>query len=146
MAKFVLKEAERVLHRHRITTTVGRQVVPGELILTDQRVVLSQDAAGVAAAFAWFGLLGGLLSALKRPVMSHQIWRTEFSAAEVTGVDELKVRSQGEGYAVTWFEVRPVGLAAARTKAATEWADRLHRWAAGTLDAAELPLARRIDR
>jgi hypothetical protein len=126
VAKFILEEGEQVLDRLRVTTE-GR-LLPGELILTDRRVVLEVD--NTPGGLALFGLLGGLLGlALRKQAVSHQIRRADFSDVELTDKDELTVRNQGEGYGLVWFTVRPVGFATARTTAAIEWSDRLRAWA-----------------
>jgi len=118
MAKFSLREGEEILERAIVQTAAEGVMRNAKLILTNRRVVLIPDdkrsrwlPSGVAKLFA-----------MTTDRISHEIRRESFGAAEPTGATSLKVRSQGEGYGMTWFEVE--------TQRRDEWVDRLTRWAA----------------
>src|SRR5215813_6831855 len=123
MAKFVLEVGEHVVRREPVGVTGEGGVRAGELILTDRRVVLQTERGDSRNVLAMlFGFLGGVVSALASPMhVSHQIRREDFASVERTGKLTVKVRSTGEGYAMTWFEFS--------TRKAEAWADQLHRWA-----------------
>jgi hypothetical protein len=135
-----MASGETVLERAQVTD-VGRaqntHKTIGELVLTDRRIVVTLSSTNGA----WgFGVVGALLNAAfgERTRIEYQIRRDEFGEVEVTGPKELKVRSKGEGYAMSWFEVR--------IKDPDEWAQRLHRWASGGSHNATLPTAKLVDR
>jgi hypothetical protein len=136
MAKFVLEEGEQVIERARAENQqAGVKRGPGELVLTDRRVVLT-DARNVSWAGAMFGALGGLFAGAFRDVrISCSIRRDEFASAEAAGKRELTIKSTGEVY-VTRID--------AKIKDAATWADRLQRWAVGeTMDVASARVVKR---
>lgn len=138
MATFELEADEQVLHRESVSTAENGKVVPGEVILTTQRVVLvAEKFSGARMAL---GLLGGLLSeATKQVRVTHEIRRESFADAELIGKKDVRVRSKGEGYAMTWFDF------STSTKTCKAWIDRLHTWATGSSPAAPLPAAKLVD-
>jgi hypothetical protein len=100
MATFELEADEQVLHRESVSATENDRVVPGEVILTTQRVVLvAEKFSGARMALGLFGgLLGGLLAATTKQVrVTHEIRRESFADAEFIGKNDLRVRSKGEG-------------------------------------------------
>jgi len=131
MAKFRLKEGEQVIERCRAKDSGGDWQDQGELILTNQRIVVTRTRSSGA-----LGLLGALLSPPETRI-EYEIKRDRFESAEATSAKELTVRSTGEGYAMTRFDLK--------LKAADAWADRLHRWAADASQA-ELPTATLVRR
>lgn len=138
MAAFVCEDGETVIDRVQVSTLGPRRfMVPGELVLTDRRVVLLVHSAGTQWIWAMmFGMLGGLLAGLLREPatkLTHQIRRDELAAAQVMGKRELRVRSQGEGYAMTFFDVT--------LGAPDRWAARLQHWAQGSATAQPPPVA-----
>jgi hypothetical protein len=131
MAKFRLQDGEQVIERARAHDLHGESRDASELILTDRRIVVTRTR--VSALTFMFGFLGGLLgAALSDTRVEYQIPRGEFAEATATGAKELSVRSTGEGYGVTHFDLK--------LKDAGGWAERLHRWAASAPDA-NLPRA-----
>ena len=133
MATFELEADEQVLHREAVSTAENGKVVPGEVILTTQRVLLvAEKLSGARMALGLLGgLLGGLVSeATKQVRVTHEIRRERFAAAELIGKKDLRVRSQGEGYAMTWFDF------STSMKMCKVWVDRLHAWATGSPPAA----------
>src|SRR5262249_32378840 len=128
MARFELEEGERILRREPVSSVDGNgKSTPKLLILTDRRIVLASDGSSAPLTGALFGgalggLLGGLWSAAKGDTLVAQIERADFAEVEVTGKKSLKVRSRGEGYAMSWFEVT--------LKKPDEWVERIGAWAA----------------
>ena len=122
MARFVLRTGEAILHRGLVDCSVEGTARGAKLILTDRRIVLVPDGDPKS----WIlGALGGLLSTLLSRTadqISHQIARDELGTIEVRGKRELWLRSKGEGYGMTHFEVK--------TAQAADWAARLREWAA----------------
>jgi hypothetical protein len=116
-----LKEGETILARGRVQCAVEGVLRNGKLILTDRRIVLVPDGKGRSW---WLPRPLMQLLAATSDVISHQIVREELSTATVTG-KTLEVRSKGEGYGMTHFDVT--------THEAEVWAARLDDWAAGTL-------------
>lgn len=132
MAKFRLQEGEQVIERCRAKDSGGAWQDQGELILTDQRIVVTRTrASGLAGAF---GLIGALISPPETRV-EYEIKRGRFESAEAASPKELTVRSTGEGYAMTRFDLK--------LKGADAWADRLHRWAADAPQS-DLPQAKLV--
>lgn len=134
MATFELEHGEQIIHREPITTPDGRRVLmPGELILTDRRVVVvAEKASGLRQLMMMFGGVGGLFSGLAaRTAMTHEIRREDYADAELTGKRQLRVRSKGEGYTMTYFDVVTPGAAS--------WPGRLHAWAVATASGAAPP-------
>ena len=143
MATFELEADEQVLDRESVSTAENGKVVPGEVILTTRRVVLLAEKFSDArmALGLLGGLLGGLFAAATKEVrVTHEIRRESFADAELIGKKDLRVRSKGEGYAMTWFDF------STSTKACKAWVDRLHTWATGSPPAAPLPAAKLVDR
>ena len=123
--KFVLEDGERELRRDRVSTIgTGNKLIPAELVVTNHRVIVVSAMAGAAPS----KLLEGLLVVLVRFVRNasntgwilHQIRRDALADAEATSTSTLVVRSKGEGYGMTWFEVTTISAA--------ELASKLHDW------------------
>lgn len=134
MGGFVVEDGESILFRERVDNVRDRHAAC-ELIVTDRRVVLTSfDTKAATRGLMIFGALGGLLGGLLSGAtkqLTHQIRRDRFGSVEVTGKRDLRIDSAGEGYGKTFFEIS--------IKQPQQLADRIHRWAAGQLDAAELP-------
>jgi hypothetical protein len=71
--------------------------------------------------------------------MTHVIDRDDFASVELEGRKMLSFHSKGEGYAHISFVVY------SRTPVEV-WQQRMHQWAAGTLTAAPIPVAKLVDR
>jgi hypothetical protein len=118
MAKFALQEGEQIVERGLVHTPVDGVNRRGRLILTNHRVVLVPNKR----PSMWLPRPLAELLASTGDVISHQIRRDKFEAATLTSSHELNVRSKGEGYAVTRFDVT--------TPDASTWIARLQTWAA----------------
>jgi hypothetical protein len=137
VAQLVVEDGESIVFRERVGN-VRDSHAACELIATDRRLVLtSVDTKPTAFAVLGVlgvlgGLFGGLLSSRKAKV-TDEIRRHVFGSVEVTGKRDVRIESTGDGYAKQWFEIS--------TKQPQQLADRIHRWAAGQLEAADLPPA-----
>ena len=101
-----------------VVKTASEGVMRGaKLFLTSRRIVLIPDEK----QSRW--LPAGLAKLVSKTTakISHQIRRSDFGSVEPTGSHALKVRSQGEGYGMTWFEVEDIAV--------DTWKDRIERWA-----------------
>jgi hypothetical protein len=145
MAKLVLADDERVLRRAS-ARDLGRPVrhheSTHELVLTDRRVVVLRTPYGpivpilgviASAIVALFGRATG-----GGPRIEYSIARDDVATVEVVDGTSLLVRSNGDGYAMTWFELK-LGNA-------DGWAQLLRRWVAGDVFDATLPMATLVAR
>ena len=133
MARFALRKGEAILKRGAVECSVDGVARTAELILTDDRVVLVPDGDS-RAPWMLGGAIGGLLAGLLSSAgarISHQISRDDLGVAEVRDKRGLWVRSKGEGYGMTHFEVK--------TSQAAAWAAQLNQWAATDAPAASVP-------
>lgn len=134
MAAFALEDGEVVLERARVWNTT----VPMELVLTDRRLVLLQRDA----VLGWlFGLFGRRMAMKYGGRVLRRIGRTDFATAVVVGDRDIHISTKQDPREV--YEVRSLQLTVKRP---SEWADRLHQWAAGNTAAATLPSAKLVDR
>lgn len=127
MARFELESGEAILERVECTTPDDGKTFEGELILTTRRVVLMRST--VRAPVRAQGTLtpftpdGGLLDMVTRLFskkrMTHQIRREDFASVEPCDRG-LRMRSDGDAYAMTWFDVR--------TTDDDAWLSRLRDW------------------
>lgn len=134
MAQLVIEEGESILFKVRVGN-VRDSHAACELIATDRRLVLT-SVDTKPTVFAFLGLLGGLLDRVfgsRKPKVTHEIRRHVFGTVEVTGKRDVRIESTGEGYAKQWLEIT--------TKQPQQLADLVHRWAAGQVDAVDLPPA-----
>jgi hypothetical protein len=145
MAKLVLADGEHVLRRAS-ARDLGRPVrhheSTHELVLTDRRIVVLRTPYGpivpilgviASAIVALFGRATG-----GGPRIEYSIARDDFATVEIGDGGSLLVRSKGDGYAMTWFELKLGG--------ADAWAALLQRWAAGEVFDATLPTATLVER
>jgi hypothetical protein len=145
MAKLVLADGEHVLRRAS-ARDLGRPVrhheSTHELVLTDRRVVVLRTPYGpivpvlgviASAIVALFGRATG-----GGPRIEYSIARDAVATVEVVDGTSLLVRSNGDGYAMTWFELK-LGNA-------DGWAELLRRWVAGDVFDAMLPTATLVER
>jgi len=136
MARFRLKEGEQLIEKARVRDMRGESRDAYELVLTNQRVAVTRTH--LSPMVFLFGLFGGLLgAAFSDTRLEYQILRERFASATATDPKELSVYSTGEGYAVTYFDLK--------VKNAAAWAERLQRWATTTPDA-DMPRATVVKR
>lgn len=129
MARFELESGEAILERVPCTTPEDGETFEGELILTTRRVVLLRSkvrapmmplAQGTLMPFTPDrGLLDMLTRLFSKKRMTHQIRREDLASVEPCDRG-LRIRSDGEGYAMTWFDVR--------THSDDAWLRRLREW------------------
>jgi hypothetical protein len=131
MAKFRLTEGEKVIDRARCRDATGHWNEHRLVILTDRRIVVVNAVTSLVGSI--FGAYGALRMAGVGCHIEYAIARDQLLSAEAVSNKELTVRSRGEGYAALRIDLV--------VKAANVWADQLHRWAAGTEEAAGLPSA-----
>ncbi|HEY1550988.1 MAG TPA: hypothetical protein VGG28_24335 [Kofleriaceae bacterium] len=144
MAKLVLADGEHVLRRAaaRDLGRPARETVLHELVLTDRRIVVLRTSYGPTLP-SLGGLVSAILMAVGRvtgggPRVEYAIARADVATVEVIDGTSLLVRSNGDGYAMTWFELK-LGFA-------DDWASLLQRWAAGEVFDATLPAATIVER
>lgn len=131
MGKYAPAPGEAELFKADVETRYKNKRTPGQLILTDQRIVLIATPRSSLG-----GMLGGALlhKLLGPPPRTEQIERDDFEAVEQPQRGMLCFHSKGEGYAHISFVVysrRPF----------EEWQQRMQEWVAGTLTAAAPSLA-----
>ena len=131
MAKFRLTEGEKAIDRARCRDASGHWNDNRVVILTNRRIVVLNPTTSLVGNI--FGVYGALRTAGVGCRITHEIVRDQLLSAEATATKELTLRAKGEGYAALRIDLV--------VKAANVWADRLHRWAAGTDEAAGLPSA-----
>jgi hypothetical protein len=136
MAKFRLTDGEQTLFEETVKHAIDGRLHYARLVLTDQRVVLlgrTKDGGDRVAHYIRIDLLRLRLRNWLFPpnVVLHRIVRDELATAVASSATELNVRSKGEGYGMTWFDVV--------TSDANRWCERLRSWA-------ESPVAARVDR
>lgn len=146
MAKLVLADGEHVVRRAS-ARDLGRPTrhheLTHELVLTDRRVVVLRTPYGPIVP-----ILGAIVSVIVMlfgratgggPRIEYSIARADFATVEVVdGRKSLLVRSTGDGYAMTWFELE--------LAKPDEWTALLQRWAAGDVFDATLPTATLVER
>lgn len=143
MATYTPASGEVEILRENVQGGRDGKRMPGRIVLTDRRVVMLLERKSSALSVMLGPLIGvigmaalGDLGALE---MTHAIDRDDFASVELEGRKMLSFRSKGEGYAHISFVVY------SRTPLEV-WQQRMHQWAAGTLTAASLPVAKRVDR
>ena len=133
MAKFEVQVGEQVMERTRIGNLTKKRG-PGELIVTDRRLVIV-DSKSLGWATYVFGWLGGLVAAAQGTRIQYDLKRGSLERLEVLGNRRLVLHTHGEGYAAQHVQV----------DIAERWKDRLVLWNAGTAGAEALPTARVIE-
>ena len=145
MARFKLREGERVISLHRASIVDGRSARPANIYLTTDRVVVT-----VGPKSSPWGFLGGpllfamrVLSMDRNAEMLHQIRRDDFDVVEAGEGDMAIFRNKGEGYAHVSFAITCELMG---TDSVQTWQQRMHAWASRTEEAAPLPTATLVDK
>jgi hypothetical protein len=128
MAKFRLADGEQTLFKETVKHAIDGRLHYAQLVLTNHRVVLlgrTKDGGDRVAHYIHVDLLRLRLRNWLFPpsVVLHRIARDELATAVASSHTELNVRSKGEGYGMSWFDVV--------TSDANRWCELLRSWAAG---------------
>lgn len=131
MARFTLREGERVLSSHYVALVDGRTSLPAYIHLTTDRLVV---VAGKPLKKGWLFFLGfplflGLraLSTDQAPRVYHQMERDNFASIEAGDGGMLVFHDKGEGYQHVSFAITHDITTSGESL--STWEKRLYAWA-----------------
>jgi hypothetical protein len=138
---FQLEPGEKQLMQYEVRLVEERRTYPATLILTNERAVLTYAKTPRPWVWVWMWMIALVMKAAAhaRERVRFQMRRERFDSVEEGEGGILVFHDIGEGYAHTSFAI------ASKDSFAT-WVDRMHRWRAGTTDAAALPAAKVVER
>jgi hypothetical protein len=130
---------EEIWHEELVHTAHEKKWLPGQVTITNQRVILRVARPKPSRGWAALGWAGLLFRAVDQAAIPDRVTgaieRADFESAVVEH-HSVHIRSRGTGYAATWFTVE--------TPAAASLGALLTRWAAGEdprVPVASLPVA-----